>query len=87
MRQDLTRILKGPNPTQPNFYILCALSDLNFLLNKSVTPVNENNGNFTKKFPDEHFPTVKLENPKKIKNVIKKIEYFLSYVKDYYNKM
>lgn len=87
MREDLNRLLKGPNPTQQNFYVQCALSDLHFLLNRASTPVSENNGNFTKKFPDEHFPSVKLENPNKITNIIKKIEYFLSYVKDCYNKM
>lgn len=87
MRQDLDRLLKGPNPTEQNFYILCSLSDLHALMNKAMIPMKQNNGNFTKKFPDEHFPTVKFENPNKIKNSIKKVEYFLSFVKDCYNKM
>lgn len=87
MKEDLGRLLKGPNPTEYKFYITCALSDLNCLLNKASTPVIESNGNFAKKYPNEHFPSVKLESPSKIKNHTRKIEYFLSYVKDHYNKM
>lgn len=85
MREDLERVLKGPKPTEKNFYVLCALSDLKLLLNKASISSSENSGDFSKKFPDEHFPTVKLESPNKIKNLTKKIEYFLSYAKYYYN--
>lgn len=87
MKEDVNRLLKGPNPTYPNFYILCALSDLNSLLSKASSPVHESNGNFAKKYPNEHFPSIQLESPTKIKNHTKKIEYFLSYVKDHYKYM
>lgn len=86
MREDLDMLLKGPNPNEQNFYILCALSDINFLLNKSSKPSSENNGHFANKFPDEHFPTVQLESPSKIKTYCRKIEYYLSYVNEFYEK-
>ncbi|XP_072382109.1 zinc finger HIT domain-containing protein 2 [Diabrotica undecimpunctata] len=84
MRQDIERILKGPKKSEPKFYILCALSDINHLLNNSLKETNDakTSDGFSKLFPNHHFPSVKLEQPDKIKTHIKKIDYFLSYTND-----
>lgn len=84
MREDLDKVLKGPNLDEQNFYILCALSDIISLLKEATTQSAEKNGNFAKKFPDEHFPVVKLESLSNIKKYCRKIEYLLSYAKEFY---
>lgn len=86
MREDLEKILKGPNKAENKFYILCALSDVHNLLKASLKPAKngESSGGFSKQFPNEHFPSVKLEEMPRIKNHLKKVDYFLSYAKDHF---
>lgn len=85
MREDLNKILQGPKPTDNKFYILCALSDIHRLFNKALLPVDSsNNGDFHKKFPNDHFPAVQLESLDAVKSHIKKIDYYLSYTNDCY---
>lgn len=86
MREDLEKILKGPNKAENKFYILCALSDVHNLLKASLKPAKngESSGGFSKQFPNEHFPSVKLEETPRIKNHLKKVDYFLSYAKDHF---
>ncbi|XP_056636801.1 zinc finger HIT domain-containing protein 2 [Diorhabda sublineata] len=84
MRQDINNILNGPKKSDATFYILCALSDLKNLLVKSLqtSENDETTGGFSKQFTNDHFPSVKLEEPDKVKHHVKKIDYFLSYAKD-----
>ncbi|KAJ8957976.1 hypothetical protein NQ318_001977 [Aromia moschata] len=86
MREDIRKILMGPNDSENKFYILSALSDLRNLLEESLKPEQEaNTASFNKRFPNDHFPAVKFETPDKTRNYIKKIDYYLSYTKDYYS--
>lgn len=84
MREDLHKILQGPEKENRKFYILAALSDLHDLLQESLQDDNkaEEKTSFTKNFPNPHFPSVALENKNKIKAYVKKVEYFLSYTRD-----
>ncbi|XP_023013558.2 zinc finger HIT domain-containing protein 2 [Leptinotarsa decemlineata] len=83
MRDDLEKIINGPKKSDSKYYLLCALSDILHLLEKAVKPTEASNSKvFTKQFPNDHFPDVKLEDAKSIKSHSKKIEYFLSYAKD-----
>lgn len=79
MEDDLQKILRGPSVFEPKFYILCALSDLLGLLNKSMEVKEEDN--FSKTFAREQFPSVKLVPQKTVKAYVKRIEFFLSYAK------
>lgn len=82
MKEDLDRILQGPEKNNRKYYILCALSDLHNLL-RTVLKGDDSRqeSNFSKHFPDPHFPSVALESKAKIKCYMKKLEYFLSYTK------
>ncbi|RZC36976.1 MTP18 domain containing protein [Asbolus verrucosus] len=82
LREDLDKIVKGPELCEKKFYILCALSDLYKLLNSALTK-KEQKSSFSKVFPNDHFPEVKLESKNKIKSCIRKVEYLLSFAKDY----
>lgn len=88
LQDDIKRILKGPNTSEPNYYILCALSDLHTLFEKASVPVTgEANGNITKTYPIDHFPSVLPKSPSEIKNHLRKIVYFLSYGKHHYQNI
>lgn len=83
MREDLDKILQGPDKNDRKRYILCALSDLCVLLKTAVKDKGDKQeSNFSKHFPDPHFPTVKLDSKSKVKRCVQKINYFLSYTKD-----
>ncbi|KAJ3650614.1 hypothetical protein Zmor_016702 [Zophobas morio] len=82
LRDDLDKILKGPGTSEPNFYTLCALSDLHTLLSSSLIN-KDHKTSFSKNFPNDHFPEVKLESKNKIKSCLKKVEYLLSFAKDH----
>ncbi|XP_060533287.1 zinc finger HIT domain-containing protein 2 isoform X2 [Cylas formicarius] len=85
MREDLKKILAGPNSMEKKFYILCALSDLQNLFQNALRPRPDENGRtsgFNRQFPNNHFPNVQLESKNKLKNHLKKVDYFLSYSKD-----
>ncbi|KAG5893097.1 hypothetical protein JTB14_024298 [Gonioctena quinquepunctata] len=83
MREDLEKILKGPKKSDSKFYIICALSDFVHLLEKAILPNEEGSSKgFSKQFPNDHFPAVKLEDSKQLKNHQKKIEFFLSFARD-----
>ncbi|XP_044261411.1 zinc finger HIT domain-containing protein 2 [Tribolium madens] len=82
LRDDLSKILEGPNETERNFYVLCALSDLHQLLNSAGVKKTEKKSSFSKSFPNDCFPEVKLESKNKIKTCLRKIDYLLSFAKD-----
>lgn len=42
MRDDLEKILKGPNSQEKNFYVLCALTDFKNLLKECQKPKQHN---------------------------------------------
>lgn len=84
MREDLHKILQGPEKENRKFYIFAALSDLHDLLQESLKDdKEEEKTSFSKNFPNPHFPSVALENKNKIKVYLKKVEYFLSYTRDH----
>ncbi|KAJ8983190.1 hypothetical protein NQ317_005833 [Molorchus minor] len=86
MRDDLHKILQGPNDLENKLYIMYALSDMHHLFEESLKPINDTaTSTFEAKFSNNHFPAVELEPSDKIKKYIKKIEYYLSYTKDCYN--
>ncbi|KAF7287689.1 zinc finger HIT domain-containing protein 2 [Rhynchophorus ferrugineus] len=85
MRDDISKILKGPNVQEKNFYILCALTDLQNLFKQAQQKPNnlkQNEFGFSKQFPNEFFPHVQHESVENVKKYLKKTEYFLSYAKD-----
>lgn len=79
MREDLNKILKGPQKTERKFYIMCALSDLTKLLRTACKTETTNKTQFAKQFPE---PTVALIEKEKIKSCLKKLDYYLSFTKD-----
>lgn len=83
MRDDLAKILKGPNLQEKNFYVLCVLTDFQNLLKLCQKPKEQTaSGEFSKQFPNDRFPQVQYETKEKIKKYLKKTDYFLSYAKD-----
>ncbi|XP_066257663.1 zinc finger HIT domain-containing protein 2 [Euwallacea similis] len=83
MREDVGKILKGPNSEEKSFYVLCALTDFQNLLRECQKPKEQNpTGAFSKQFPNEHFPQLQYETKEKIKKYLKKSDYFLSFAKD-----
>lgn len=76
---DLELILRGSGD---NFFILSSLSDLHNLLTSSLNK-KDSDGKFSKNFPNKHFPKIKLDSRNKIKNSLRKVEYLLSYAKDF----
>lgn len=86
MRDDITKILKGPSAQEKKMYVLCALTDLQNLLKQAQQkPKNlkqNEPGGFSKQFPNEFFPHVQHESVDNVKKYLKKTEYFLSYTKD-----
>ncbi|CAH0549116.1 unnamed protein product [Brassicogethes aeneus] len=83
MKEDVKNIFEGPNLTTPGFYVLSALSDLYNLIEAAINPKdNTKETEFSKKFPNDHFPNVKIESNEKMGVYLKKIEYFLSYSRD-----
>lgn len=80
----MKKILTGPNSVEKTFYILCALSDLHKLLSLAMHK-KETKCSFSKAFPNDQFPDVKLESRNKIKNSIKKVDYLLAFAKDLFS--
>lgn len=82
MRTDLDRILKGPEKTERKFYILAALSDVSKLFKAACSANQETKSQtqFSKNFPE---PAVVLVGKEKIKKSLKKVDYYLSFTKDY----
>lgn len=87
MRSDVQNILDGPNFSNKTFYILASLSDLLNLVNDAISKPNQGHANskpFGSKFPNDHFPDINYEPKSKLKKYVRKIDYFLSYTKDFY---
>ncbi|XP_030749077.1 zinc finger HIT domain-containing protein 2 [Sitophilus oryzae] len=85
MRDDVSKILQGPNTQEKNYYVLCALTDLENLLKEAQAPKNTQSGEkgaFSKQFPNDMFPQVQHEKKENIKKYLRKVEYFQSYAKD-----
>lgn len=80
MREDLACVLRGPKKTDKLYYVLCALSDLYRLIEKAMCEPDAKK-TFDKKFPGDVFPTVELVKKKKLKTLLKRIDYYLSYAK------
>lgn len=80
MREDLDKVLIGPDKAERKYYVTCALSDL-WKLMQSACKTKETKGHseFSKHFPD---PVVSTIGKEKIKASMRKIDYFLSYTKD-----
>lgn len=79
MREDLNKILKGPDRTAKNFYIMSALSDLRKLMRIACKTSETPKTQFSKQFPESTVAPIEKE---KIKNCIKKLDYYLSFTKD-----
>ncbi|KAH1011403.1 zinc finger HIT domain-containing protein 2 [Dendroctonus ponderosae] len=83
MKDDIAKILKGPNPQESSFYVLCALSDFQNLLKECRKPKEQNStGGFSAQFLSDQFPQIQYETKDKIKKYLKKTDYFLSFAKD-----
>lgn len=82
MKADLTSLLKGPHITEKNAYVLCALSDLDSLL-QNTSNAAESENNVCKIFSESQFPAVHFVDKKTIKSIRKKIVFFSAYCKDY----
>nr|XP_022906304.1 zinc finger HIT domain-containing protein 2 isoform X1 [Onthophagus taurus] len=74
---DLKDILEGPHDTEKNFYALCCLSDLSRLFKSALNGIIDTNK--SKGFQNDE---IKFETRDRIKMHIKKVDYYLSYVKD-----
>ncbi|KAK9876055.1 hypothetical protein WA026_011165 [Henosepilachna vigintioctopunctata] len=86
MREDLDQILRGPTRMESKFYVECALADIHNLLKKALQMKSDKSGgSFAKHFPNAHFPEVKLHSSSRIKVFIKRVEYFLSYVHNFFD--
>lgn len=81
LREDICLVLKGPGKSDRKFYIFSALSDLYRLIELAVNDNSKKLENFNKKFPESQFPAMIIESKEKMKLHIKKLDYFLSYVK------
>ncbi|XP_077296862.1 zinc finger HIT domain-containing protein 2 isoform X2 [Arctopsyche grandis] len=89
IKYDLKRVLHGPEECNKIFYIQCALSDvLSLLINfkksasTKVTKKMDKTNNFTHKFSWNG----EIQNPipkEKYKQTVKKIEYYLSFIKNH----
>lgn len=79
MQEDLDKILKGPEKNERKYYILCALSDLVKLLRAASKAKETPKTQFSKQFPE---PSVALLSKEKIKNCLRKLDYYLSFTKD-----
>lgn len=83
MREDIHKVLKGPHRSEVKYYIFAALSDIHKLIDIAISDcAMKKDKTFALRFPDSSFPTVLLDTKHKLKVHQKKIEYFLSYVKD-----
>lgn len=82
MREDLDKILKGPEKTNRKFYIFSALSDLTRLFKAACKKEQQTSAQseFSRQFPESEVAVVEKE---KIKNCTKKLDYYLSFTKDY----
>ncbi|ENN77619.1 hypothetical protein D910_07597 [Dendroctonus ponderosae] len=68
MKDDIAKILKGPNPQESSFYVLCALSDFQNLLKECRKPKEQNStGGFSAQFLSDQFPQIQYETKDKIK--------------------
>ncbi|XP_039752699.1 zinc finger HIT domain-containing protein 2 [Pararge aegeria] len=93
MKNDVYLILQGPSDGNNLHYSKAAFShliqifsDTKSKCNKSKSKMNKNNGEFCKKFPEHsntHLPELDIS---KIKKVIKKLEYYLSFLNSFDNK-
>lgn len=79
MRKDLDTILKGPEKSEKKYYILAALSDLKQLLKTEQKIKSQTQSDFSKQFPESE---IALVNKQKIKNCLRKLDYYLSFTKD-----
>ncbi|XP_044763295.1 uncharacterized protein LOC123320159 [Coccinella septempunctata] len=87
MSDDLEKIISGPVEMDPNYYIVAALCDIHNLLKKSICKKKENEeGAMSSALIEEHFPVGKINTLKEMKLYIKRIEYFMSYVQNFYSK-
>lgn len=90
MRNDTLLILKGPSEENKLFYSKAAFSHIIQIFtdaksqsksNKTDSNVdNKNKGIFSKKFPEHiknHLPSIDVS---KLKKIIKKLEYYLSFL-------
>lgn len=85
MMKDLEKIISGPTDADKNYYVLAAICDIHNLLKKSISKNKKDNGDvMSKAFIDEHFPISSIHTLKEMKLYMKRIEYFVSYVHNYY---
>ncbi|KAG0719402.1 Zinc finger HIT domain-containing protein 2 [Chionoecetes opilio] len=91
VRRDVWKILQGPTPTNKTFYIRAALSEIYVLLNTCKTTLAKKKrssgarkGMFTSAFPERSTQVeLKITTLPMVKSVLKKVEFFLSYAKEY----
>lgn len=82
MREDLDKVLKGPEKTERKFYIFAALSDLTRLFKAACKKEQQTNtqNEFSRQFPESEVAVVEKE---KIKSCLRKLDYYLSFTKDH----
>lgn len=80
MREDLDKVLKGPETSNRKYYIFVALSDLMRLFRAAIKNEKKPENEFSKQFPETG---VVLVDKSKIKNCLKKLDYYLAFTKDY----
>ncbi|KAG6449778.1 hypothetical protein O3G_MSEX006226 [Manduca sexta] len=92
MKHDTHLILKGPSDDNKKYYCQAALSHLSKIfsdakkaekLNKKVSDKGKDVNRFSKKFPEHtqsHLPKLDVS---KVKKLLKKVEYYLSYIESY----
>ncbi|XP_072934256.1 zinc finger HIT domain-containing protein 2 [Epargyreus clarus] len=87
MKYDIYLLLQGPSEQNKMYYCKAALSDLINILTaakdiskKTKTHTKPNKGTFSKKFPDHEKSDWNKLDGSKIKGIIKKVEYYLSYI-------
>ncbi|XP_068623885.1 zinc finger HIT domain-containing protein 2 [Battus philenor] len=92
MRHDTFLILKGPSENNKSYYCKAALSDLIGIFSQAKSQaknsvkyekeLSNNKGMFSKKFPQnngEYLPNLDIS---KIKKIIKKLEFYLSFIEN-----
>ncbi|KAK7081140.1 hypothetical protein SK128_007090 [Halocaridina rubra] len=94
VKSDAKKILIGPTAADQTFYIRAALSDIHAVLNTSKTSLSRKKkaphnagyrkGLFTGSFPEAtQYVEQKLTSLQSVKLCLKKVEYLLSYIKEY----
>lgn len=87
LREAGTSILQGPGSEMKTLYISAALSELHRLLTAAKKEISmhtnvKSNQEFTKRFPHRRDGEINLSK-KNILLYLKKLEYYLSWVKNY----